>query len=86
MSKELHRLVQGKVGMAIGTNTFFFLSHDKIRPIPKDCTVTYVRIVIDHGPQKDDSNHVCITIGSNLIDYPYKLTTQTANMVSSKIT
>jgi hypothetical protein len=25
------------------------------------------------------------TIGRNLIDYPYKLTTQTADMVSSKI-
>jgi hypothetical protein len=28
---------------------------------------------------------VRITVGGNLIDYPYKLTTQTANMDSSKI-
>jgi hypothetical protein len=28
---------------------------------------------------------VCITAGKNLIDYPYELTTRTADMVSSKI-
>jgi hypothetical protein len=44
-----------------------------------------VRIVIDHWPQKDDPNRVCITIVGNFIDYPYKLTTRSANMVSSKI-
>jgi hypothetical protein len=85
MSKELHRLVQGKVGTTVGTNTIFFLSPHKIRRIPKDRTVTYTCIVIDHRPQKDDPNCVRITVSGNLIDYPYELTTQTANMVSSKI-
>jgi hypothetical protein len=47
--------------------------------------VTYAHIVIDHQPQKDDLNHVRITVGGNLINYPYKLTTRTANMVSAKI-
>ncbi len=84
MPRELHRLVLGKEGITIVTNTIFFLSHDKIRRIPKDPTVTYTHIVIDHQPQKDDPNCVCITIGGNLIDYPYKLTTGTADMVSSK--
>jgi hypothetical protein len=85
MSKELCRLVQGKEGTTVATNTIFFLSHDKIRRIPKDHTVTYARIVIDRWPQKDNSNRICITVGRNLINYPYKLTTQTADMVSSKI-
>jgi hypothetical protein len=85
MSKELHRLVQGQVGTTVGTNTIFFLSPDEIRRIPKDRTVTYMCIVIDHWPQKDDPNHVSITIGSNSINYPYELTTQTADMVSSNI-
>ncbi len=75
MSKELHRLAQGKEGTTVGTNTIFFLSHDKTRRIPKDCTVPYARIVIDHCPQKDDPNHVHIIVGGNLIDYPYELTT-----------
>jgi hypothetical protein len=85
MSKEFHRLVQGKVGITVGTNTISYLSPDKIRRIPKDRTVTYARIVINYQPQKDDPNCVRITVGGNLIDYPYKLTTQTANMISSKI-
>jgi hypothetical protein len=47
--------------------------------------VTYACIVINHQPQKDDPNCVCITVGSNLINYPYELTTRTADMVSAKI-
>jgi hypothetical protein len=85
MSKELHRLAQGKEGTIVATNTIFFPSHDKIRHIPRDRIITYACIVIKHRPQKDDPNPVCITVGGNLINYPYKLTTQTADMVSSKI-
>jgi hypothetical protein len=45
----------------------------------------YACIVIDHQPLKDDPNHVCITVGGNIINYPYELTTRTADMVSAKI-
>ncbi len=85
MSKELHQLAQGKENVTIGTNTIFFLSHAEIQCIPKDCTVMYTCIVINHKPQKDDPNRVRITVGSNLINYPYELTTRTADMVSAKI-
>ena len=80
-----HTLAQGKEGVTVGTNTIFYLTHDEIRCIQKDRTVTYSRIVIDHRPQKDNPNQVRITVGGNLIDYPYELTTCTADMVSSKI-
>ena len=36
MSKELHRLEQGKEGITVGTNMIFYLTHNKIRCIPKD--------------------------------------------------
>jgi hypothetical protein len=85
MSKELHRLAQGCTGITKGTNTIFFLSHTDICNIPSNRTVTYAHIVIDHRPQKEDSNHVCIIVGGNLIDYPFELTTCTADVVSSKI-
>jgi hypothetical protein len=85
MSKEIHRLAQGKEGITKGTNTIFFLSHKEIRLIPADRIVTYARIVIDHRPQKDDPNRVRITVGGNLINYPFELTTRTTDMVSSKI-
>jgi hypothetical protein len=45
----------------------------------------YAHIVIDHQPQKDNPNCVRITVGGNLINYPYELTTRTADMVSAKI-
>jgi hypothetical protein len=85
MSKELHRLAQGHPGVTQGTNTIWYLSHADIFKIPQDRTVTYTRTVIDHCPQKEDPNRVCITVGGNLIDYLFELTTRTADMVSSKI-
>ena len=66
------------------TNTLFYLSHADICKFPQDRTVAYARIVIDHQPQKEDPNRVRITVGGNLIDYPFKLTMRTADMVSSK--
>jgi hypothetical protein len=81
MSKELHRLAQGKPGITKATNTIFFLSHVEIHHIPKDQTVRYARIVINHWPQKEDPNRVRITMGGNLINY----TTHTTDMVSSKL-
>ena len=39
------------------------MSHDKIRDIPPDKTVTYARIVVDYRPQKSDPNCVCLTVG-----------------------
>ncbi len=87
MSKELHQLAQGCPGITKGTNTIFSLSHAEILSIPKDRTVTYGRIVIDHRPQKkkEDPNRVCITVGGNLIKYPFELTTRTADMLLLKI-
>ena len=36
-------------------------------------------------PPKDNPNRVRITVGGNLIDYPGELTTQTADLVTTKI-
>ncbi len=48
MAKELYCLAGGRVGVTKGTNTIQFLSHDEIKNIPNDRTVTYARIVVDH--------------------------------------
>jgi hypothetical protein len=85
MSKELHHLAQGKPGITKTTNTIIFLSHSKIQNIPKDRAVTYARIVIDHQLQKEDPKRIRITLGGNLINYPYKLTMRITDMVSSKL-
>ncbi len=85
MSKEIHRLAQGKECITKGTNTIFLLSHKEICLIPDGRTITYAHIVIDHRPPKDDPNRVRITVGGNLINYPFELATRTTDMVSSEI-
>ncbi len=88
MSKEIHQLAQGKDCVTKGTNTIFFLTHAEICLIPANRMITYARIVIDHRPQKDDPNRIritTVTVGGNLINYPFELTTHTTDMVSSKI-
>eukprot|EP00804_Cyclotella_cryptica_P013964 CCRYP_002495-RA/>CCRYP_002495-RA protein AED:0.17 eAED:0.08 QI:0/0/0/1/1/1/3/0/1003 len=83
MCKEL-AAAQGWDG-STGTDTIFFMSHNEIKNIPKDRTVTYARIVVDYRPQKDDPNRVRITVGGNLINYPGELTTRTADLTTAKI-
>ena len=74
MYKELARLAQGYKDTP-GTSTIKFMSLDKISRIPRDRTVTYACIVVDYREQKSDPNRVLITVGGNLIEYPFELTT-----------
>ena len=84
MAKEFGRLAQGWKDTK-GTNTIEFMSHEEIAKIPKGKIVTYARIVVDFRPQKEDPNRVRVTAGGNLIDYPHKLTTRTADLTTTKI-
>ena len=84
MCKELGRLAQGYKDTK-GTDTIKFMSLDEIRQIPRDRTVTYARIVVDYREQKADPNRVRITVGGNLIEYPFELTTRTADVTTSKV-
>ncbi len=68
-----------------GTNSIFVMTHDKISRIPKGQTVTYVRVVIDFCPQKEDPHCIQITAGGNLIKYPGELLTRTADLTTSKL-
>ena len=68
-----------------GTNSIFVMSHAEIANIPRDRIVTYCRLVVDFRPQKEDPNRVRMTAGSNLLQYPDKLTTRTADLTTSKI-
>ena len=61
------------------------MTHEKIKCIPGDRKLTYARIVVDFRMQKIDPNRVRITVGGNLIDYPYELTTRTADITTSKV-
>ena len=84
MCTELGRLSQGYRSTK-GTDTIQFMDHEMIKNIPSDRTVTYTRIVVDFKPQKADPNRVRITAGGNLIIHPKKLTTRTADLITTKI-
>ena len=83
MCVELGRLAQGYQDI-LGTNTIKFVTHEEIKNIPTDRTVTYAQIVVDYRAHKDDPNRVRITDGVNLINYPEELTTRTADLTTTK--
>eukprot|EP00957_Ditylum_brightwellii_P013416 1013179-Ditylum_brightwellii.AAC.1 len=79
--KELDYLAKGLCGHQ-GTNTIKFIrKHD----VPGGCVVTYARIVVDYRSQKADLNRVRLTVGGERIDYPWDVSTPTANLVTSKL-
>lgn len=61
------------------------MSHDDIKNIPDDHIVTYARIVVNGRPQKADPNRVRITVRRNIIYYPSKITTNTADSTIRKM-
>jgi hypothetical protein len=69
----------------VGTNAMFVMDPKDMPNIPADRMVTYANIVVDFRPQKEDPHRIRITDGGNLINYPGKLTTQTADITMSKL-
>jgi hypothetical protein len=63
----------------------FVMSPFGIPHIPKDCIITYARVVVNHRPQKEDPTHIRITAEGNLINYPGELTTQTVDITTAKL-
>ncbi len=61
------------------------MTHDEIKLIPKDRTVTYAWVVVDSRPQKTDPYRIRITAGGNLINCPGELSTRTADLTTSKL-
>lgn len=57
------------------------MTHEQIKNIPKDRTITYTCLVVDFRPQNEDPNSVRVSADSNLIKYLGKL-----NILTSEIT
>jgi hypothetical protein len=69
-----------------GTNSVFVMMHNKIDiAMAAGHKWTYVRIVVDHRPQKGDPNRIRIAVGGNLITYKGSTSTHTANLTTSKL-
>lgn len=56
-----------------------------IAKIPKYQVITYVHIVVNHQPHKEEENCVQITSGGNLIKYLEELTIHTDDLITTKI-
>jgi hypothetical protein len=84
--KDFGGMSQGdnKTGQ-VGTNAMFVMDPKDIPTIPADRMVTYANVVVDFRPQKEDPHRIRITAGGNLINYPGELTTQTADITTSKL-
>ena len=47
--------------------------------------VTYAQLVVDYRPQKKDQHCVRITVGGNLIKYPFEFTTHTSDITTTNV-
>jgi hypothetical protein len=84
--KDFRSMTQGdeKTGTT-GTSAMFVINPEDVPHIPKNQPPMYAKVVIAHRPQKEDPNHVPITTGGNLINYPDELITRTANITTAKL-
>lgn len=82
-ANELGRLANG-VGtrMPTGTNTIAFIHKDNI---PTGRIPTYGRIVVSVRPQKTEKFRTRLTVGGNLINYPFEVSMPTADLTTAKI-
>ena len=82
-SNEIGRLARGvHPQMMTGSNTIHFI-HPSQKP--PDRTATYLRIVANYRPQKEDPFRVRFTVGGNRIDYPGNVATPTAELATVKL-
>jgi hypothetical protein len=80
-AEEIGRLAQG-YGTVKGTNTMFLIP---ISAIPKDRKATYLRVVSAMRPEKANPRRVRWTAGGDKIDYPFDVSTKTADLTTAKL-
>ena len=82
-ANELGRLAQG-IRDIPGTDTIFFIARSEI-PKERWKDVTYGRIVVDYRPQKADPYRTRLTVGGDRINYPFDVSTPTADLTTIKM-
>ena len=84
-ANEFGRLAQGIGGRVKGTNTIFFIPKENV-PVDRRKDVSYGKFVCKVRPEKvDEPNRTRLTVGGNLINYPYEVGTPTADLLLAKI-
>eukprot|EP00970_Alexandrium_tamarense_P007123 scaffold1237_cov194-Alexandrium_tamarense.AAC.1 len=82
-ANELGRLTQG-IRDIPGTNTMFYIHKSEI-PEDRRKDITYGKIVVVVRPQKKEQERTRLTVGGNLIDYPWEVATPTADLTTAKL-
>ena len=80
-AEEVGRLTQG-FGTQKGTDTMFFIAY---KDIPKGRKATYLRVVAAFRPEKANPRRIRWTVGGDRIDYPYDVSTKTAELTTAKL-
>ena len=57
----------------------------KKHEVPGGGRATYTRIAVDYQPQKSDPNRVRLTVGGDRVDYPWDVSTPTADLITTKL-
>jgi hypothetical protein len=82
-ANEIGRLTHGNPPHSTtGSQTMHFIAHNAIPPGRK---ATYLRIVASIRPQKAEPKRIRFTVGGNLVQYPGKVSTPTADITTAKI-
>ena len=78
---EIGRLAQG-YGTVKGTNTMYFI---RVTDIPHGRKATYLRVVSAFRPEKENPRRVRWTCGGDKVDYPFDVSTKTADLTTAKL-
>jgi hypothetical protein len=80
---EFGRLTKGVVShIPSGSKTMRYLFHHQL---PPGRQATYARFVATERPRKAETKRVRLTLGSNLVQYPDKVSTPTADLSTVKL-
>eukprot|EP00804_Cyclotella_cryptica_P005371 CCRYP_017428-RA/>CCRYP_017428-RA protein AED:0.30 eAED:0.30 QI:0/0/0/1/1/1/2/0/492 len=83
-ANEFGRLAQGMGCRIKGTDTIQFIAKADI-PIECRKDITYSQFVCTVPPEKQEPNRTRFTVGGDRINYPSKVATPTADMITAKI-
>jgi hypothetical protein len=82
-ANEFGRLTKGVAPhMPSGSKTMRYIYHHQF---PPGRHATYARFVTTERPHKAETKRVCLTLGGNLIHYPDKVSTPTADLSTVKL-
>ena len=82
LANEWGRLSKGMKNRVVGTNTIDFIYQSEV---PVGQKVTYGKFVCDHRLLKNEQWRVCLTVGGDLLPYPYEASSPAASLIETKL-